>query len=376
MRVIIVNTLYYPYKIGGAEVSVQLLAEELVRKGHQVRVVCLHKENYKKIDNVNGVEVVYLPLKNIYWPFDDSRKSKIQRLMWHIIDSYNILMAKLISKEIDDFNPDVVHTNNIAGFSVAIWSVIKKKKKKLVHTTRDYYLFHPNSIMFSSDRNMDPSEKSVKVWSFGKKLASKNVDIYIGISDFIRKFHSENGFFSNATLDYIYNAVEKPEINEIESEVLRFGFIGRLTKDKGFDTYCQLVDRFKEKYPNASFYAAGRFVMSEEGKELESLANQKGIKLLGFIPSSQFLSQIDVVVLPIKWREPFGRVVLESVLAKKIVLTNAVGGISELETLFPTIYFMENLDTVNLSEKNVEVRNSEMFNCDEVTNKYIEIYRA
>ncbi|WP_041417558.1 glycosyltransferase [Serratia plymuthica] len=129
MRVIIVNTLYYPYKIGGAEVSVQLLAEELVRKGHQVRVVCLHKENYKKIDNVNGVEVVYLPLKNIYWPFDDSRKSKIQRLMWHIIDSYNILMAKLISKEIDDFNPDVVHTNNIAGFSVAIWSVIKKKKR-------------------------------------------------------------------------------------------------------------------------------------------------------------------------------------------------------------------------------------------------------
>ena len=65
----IVNTLYYPYQIGGAEVSVQLLAEELVRKGHQVRVVCIHKENNKKIANINDVEVVYLPLKNIYWPF-------------------------------------------------------------------------------------------------------------------------------------------------------------------------------------------------------------------------------------------------------------------------------------------------------------------
>lgn len=48
MRVLIVNTLYYPYKIGGAEVSVQLLAEELTRKGHQVRVVCLHHEKEKK----------------------------------------------------------------------------------------------------------------------------------------------------------------------------------------------------------------------------------------------------------------------------------------------------------------------------------------
>ncbi|CAI2410780.1 lipopolysaccharide 1,2-N-acetylglucosaminetransferase [Serratia proteamaculans] len=375
MRVMIVNTLYYPYKIGGAEVSVQLLAEELVRKGHQVRVICLHSENKKKKDHVNGVDVIYVPLKNIYWPFGDDTKGKIKRLLWHIIDSYNIFMASSLSKEIDDFNPDVVHTNNIAGFSAAIWRAIKKKNKKLVHTTRDYYLFHPNSTMFSQDKNMDPEEYSVKFWSFGKKLASRYVDTYIGISDFIRNFHIENGFFTNATSDYIYNAVEKTPVEEIKSTELRFGFIGRLTRDKGFDIYCQLVDRFREQHPNAIFYAAGRFIKSEEGEVLEALANKKGINLLGFIPSDKFLSLVDVVVLPIKWREPFGRVVLESVLANKIVLTNAVGGVSELEKLFPTIVFIEDLNAVRFREKGNVIINGDMFTCSEITNKYIEAYK-
>ncbi|CAI0794187.1 glycosyltransferase family 4 protein [Serratia proteamaculans] len=375
MRVIIVNTLYYPYKVGGAEVSVQLLAEELVRKGHQVRVVCLHRENDRKKDNINGVDVVYLPLKNIYWPFCDDVRSKVKRLLWHAIDSYNIFMASSLSREIDEFNPDVVHTNNISGFSVSIWNAIKKRNKKLIHTTRDYYLFHPNSTMFSQDKNMDPDEGRIKFWSFGKKLASRKVDTYIGISDFIRKFHVENGFFVNATSDYIYNAVEKIPVKDIKSTELRFGFIGRLTRDKGFDTYCQLVDRFREKYPNAIFYAAGRFIKSEDGDVLEKLANQKGILLLGFIPSNQFLSLVDVVVLPIKWREPFGRVVIESVLANKIVLTNAVGGVSELEKLFPTIVFIEDLNAVSFCEKNNVVINGEIFNCSEIANKYIEVYR-
>lgn len=44
MKIMIFNTLYFPYRIGGAEVSVQILAEELVNQGHSVRVVSLTEE--------------------------------------------------------------------------------------------------------------------------------------------------------------------------------------------------------------------------------------------------------------------------------------------------------------------------------------------
>lgn len=374
MRVLIVNTLYYPYKIGGAEVSVQLLAEELTRKGHQVRVVCLHNEKEKKTDIINGVEVIYLPLKNIYWPFSDVQEGKIKRLFWHIIDNYNILMANELSKEIDEFKPDVVHTNNIAGFSVAIWAEVKKRKIKLVHTSRDYYLFHPNSIMFSKNKNMEPEETSVKFWSFVKKIASKRVDKYIGISNYIRKFHMENGFFTKASTNYIYNAVEKLPVAVNCSDSLRFGFIGRLTKDKGFDIYCRLAEKLRLRYPNATFCAAGRFNPKDE-KELQELAIASNIELHGFIPVNEFLAIVDIVVLPLKWREPFGRVVIESVMANKTVLTNSVGGISELKELFSKIYFLEKLDEVDLSEIEPNNNNGELFTYSETASRYLNEYK-
>ncbi len=36
MKILIINNLYYPYKVGGAEVSVQILAEELKNQGHMI----------------------------------------------------------------------------------------------------------------------------------------------------------------------------------------------------------------------------------------------------------------------------------------------------------------------------------------------------
>lgn len=244
MKILIVNTIYSPFKVGGAEVSVQLLAEELVIKGHSVRVVTLHNEK-REVSNINGVSVCYLPLKNIYWPFDASagKKNFLQKTLWHVIDNYNPVMAKSFSKELDDFKPDVVHTNNICGFSVAIWKAVRKRGIKLAHTSRDYYLLHPSSTLYAGNKNIATSALSVKVWSFLKRMASKNVDAYVGISDFIKTFHIENNFFTTSQANFIYNAVNKPKYDVKESKVTRFGFIGRLTKDKGFDDYCALASR-------------------------------------------------------------------------------------------------------------------------------------
>jgi len=40
VKIAIINTLYYPNVVGGAERSVQFLAEGLVKKGHEVVVIC------------------------------------------------------------------------------------------------------------------------------------------------------------------------------------------------------------------------------------------------------------------------------------------------------------------------------------------------
>ncbi|BEN43959.1 glycosyltransferase [Serratia sp. SRS-8-S-2018] len=374
MKILIVNTIYAPFKVGGAEVSVQLLAEELVKNGHSVLVVTLHDKANKEKATINGVNVHYLPLKNIYWPFsnDGEKRKKWEKIAWHIIDNYNFKMARLFSEELDSFKPDIVHTNNICGFSVSIWKEIKKRDIKLIHTSRDYYLFHPSSTLYSRNKNINVNALSVKLWSFFKRSASHRVDTYVGISDFIKTFHINNGFFKRDSAFYIYNAVNRPDYQSDKGNKTRFGFIGRLTRDKGFDDYCE----FASNNPDAVYYAAGRFPSGKEGDELKRLAEKSNIKLMGFISIDEFFSQVDVAFLPVKWREPFGRVVVECVFANKIVLTNAVGGISELAMLLPNIYFIDKGKDVIAGCAVNEVTNEQltMFSQDKITLEYLSVY--
>ncbi|BEM86423.1 hypothetical protein SME46J_08930 [Serratia marcescens] len=188
MRVLIINTLYTPNFVGGAERSVQLLSEELVKNGDDVRVVTLHKSATREFSTINGVEVVYLPLRNIYWPFDNLRRGYLERLVWHFIDNYNPMMKALILSEILLFTPDIVHTNNLCGFSVAVWDAADKCGVKIIHTARDYYLFHPNSTLYKKGRNTNEHSISVLIFSLLKKLKSRKVSFFVGISDYIRKF--------------------------------------------------------------------------------------------------------------------------------------------------------------------------------------------
>lgn len=66
----------------------------------------------------------------------------------------------MVSVQIAQFKPDIVHTNNICGFSVSAWDAVKKSEGCL-YILRDYYLFHPNSTLFKSGKVMSPSSLSV-----------------------------------------------------------------------------------------------------------------------------------------------------------------------------------------------------------------------
>lgn len=379
MRIMIFNTLYYPFRIGGAEVSVQILAEELVRQGNDVRVITLHDKKEREEILLNGVEVVYLPLKNVYWPFSNNKKSPFKKLLWHTLDNYNYLMYKKSLLEIDKYQPDVVHTNNLAGFSVAVWHAVKKSGVKLVHSSRDYYLFHPNCTLFKSGENMDVGEKSVFLWSWLKKKISNNVDSYVGISKYISNVHAQNGFFSNSKKQFIYNPVEKIK-SFTNEEVITVGFIGRLTLEKGFDEFCRIAAFYKNN-DKFKFVAAGEYVNNGSRDLLEKLASDSNVQIKGYMPLKEFLNMVKVVILPIKWNEPFGRTAVECALSEKIVFTNSVGAMTELSDIMSNIVLISNGE-VNILDKVEEMipvqlhQNIEInFAPRKIANDYLSVYR-
>ena len=48
MKICLINSLYDPDNRGGAEIVVKLLANELVRQGHQVEIVTTQSERSKR----------------------------------------------------------------------------------------------------------------------------------------------------------------------------------------------------------------------------------------------------------------------------------------------------------------------------------------
>ncbi|WP_263064939.1 glycosyltransferase family 4 protein [Dickeya dadantii] len=377
MKIMIINTLYHPYKVGGAEVSVRLLAETLVQRGHQVQVLCLTPDPQRSEQVINGVSVCYLPLANSYWPFDGQKRSSSQKIRWHLKDYYNRDMRIAVMQEIKAFSPDIVHTNNIAGFSVSVWSAAKACGVKILHTSRDYYLFHPNATLFSAGQNQDPDAAGIRLMSAMKKRFSRLVDGYVGISQFICEMHREAGFFPNAHHAFIYNTV--PAVDDVgqhepfEDDVRRIGFIGKFSPEKGFDDFCALARHYRSR-AGYVFYAAGRIT---QDNPLVEEARQSGVILLGFVSLEDFMRRVDVVVLPIKWHEPFGRVVVESIFHGKVVLTNRMGGVGELAALLPNIYFMEETSVDEEVERHAEPLCPDMlahFTPERVAQEYEQAY--
>ncbi|RJT35163.1 glycosyltransferase family 4 protein [Rahnella woolbedingensis] len=378
MKIMIFNTLYFPYRIGGAEVSVQLLAEELALQGHIVRVVSLTEGGQREVTMLNGVELIKLPLSNIYWPFSNENKSFLKKAIWHLFDYLNVKMYFKALREIKAFSPDIVHTNNISGFSVLLWKAVKKCNVRLIHTSRDYYLFHPNSTLFSHGQTMSSKDKSIVFWSAIKRVYSRNVDEYVGISQFIQKQHYDSDFFKKSGHHVIYNAVSKIDSGKVK-DIKRIGFIGRLSIEKGFDVFCNIAGENKIKY---SFIAAGNFINNEEQQSLIGLANKSDVTVKGFMKLDDFLNQVDAVVLPIKWNEPFGRTVVECVLADKLVLTNPVGAMTELSMLLPNIIITDNIERdfadkmVTAEIKAIDSSLIERFKPREIADQYLCVYNG
>ena len=120
MKVLLVNSLYAPDETGGAERAVRVLAEELLRRGVDVTGACLSSQGRLTRDTVNGVPVVRLPLANIYFPFRrEAAHPTWQRLLWHLIDDWNPLMARRLGQVMDEIQPDVVNLHNLAGLSAS-----------------------------------------------------------------------------------------------------------------------------------------------------------------------------------------------------------------------------------------------------------------
>jgi len=382
MKIAIINTLYAPNKVGGAEKSVQTLAENFSDLGNEVIVICLGKEdaNYK----LNGVIIHAVKIKNDFWPFEINNKNSFHKLIWHLKDASNNKYNDFLHHLFLDYKPDVLLTNNISGFSTKVWRIASNLNIKIVHTLRDYYLQCPKSTKFKNGLNCSNLCNDCNFLSIPKKKDSSKVNYLIGISNYILSDHIDKGYFKGVQNEVIFNGFEtqKKSINSREVTNV-FGFIGQVNKTKGIELILESFSNLSES--SWKLLIAGT-VDEKYLKHLNKINNSIQIEYLGYVDSSKFFEMIDVLIVPSLWNEPFGRVVIESILHSKPVIASNVGGIpellinnkqfvfrpkvKELRTLIQKIILNSNF----LDEFKFEKTYLEKFNIKNTVQQYLEIF--
>lgn len=335
MRILLVNKFIFPK--GGAETYTFDVGKMLEEHGHKVQYFGLENEK-NTVGNRIGSYVTNMD-------FSQGIKANLNA-PFRII--YSREARKKIRAVLDDFQPDVVHLNNIQYhltpsiiLEINKWRKETKKECKIVYTTHDYQLVCPSHGMF--DVNMKPCElcldghyihcfqtKCLKnsraksllgtldgyMWKYSK--AYSYVDAYICCSYFLKSKLDTQKRFRDKTIGLHNFKKEMPRLDNIQKKgyVLEFG---HLSRDKGTDTLLEVA----KKMPNTEFVFIGY------GPSVDKMKDIPNVKYLGFKTGEELyriIAEAAISVCPSEWYENCPYSVMESVLLDTPVVGSKMGG--------------------------------------------------
>ncbi|MBB3108567.1 glycosyltransferase involved in cell wall biosynthesis [Paenibacillus phyllosphaerae] len=314
-NIVIGHSLYPPHILGGAEISTKILAE-CMSKHLKVNVLTVGDQRDAIVrETQNEVSIVRLPAKNIFWYGDKDKQSNFNIRRWHVQDIYANYYYKQIRNELERINPTLIHTQKIAGFSLAVWKAAHDLKIPIVHTLRDYSLLYP------------------RYYRLPAIYFTKYVNAVIGLSQYTLDEHLASKMFTNSAKYVVPNAIKgiaTPKNKVRHGEPLIVGYFGRLAEDKGVSFLIEAIKGLPDTIvKELRIYGEGPF-----GEQL--IKEAIGDKRIIFAGKKKELevqiamADVDITVVPSKWNEPFGRVIIESYEVGTPVIASNIGGIPEV----------------------------------------------
>lgn len=338
MKILMVNKFLYPK--GGAETYVFKLGKTLEAHGHQVQYFGLEDER-----NIVG------NMANAYVSSIDFQQGVWKNLSAPFRIIYSVEARKKIRCVLEDFQPDVVHLNNIQ-FHLTPSIILEThkyrtqtgRKVKIVYTAHDYQLICPSHGLFDSQLNICEKclggnymhcvqtkcmkasfAKSVLatadayLWKWNK--AYSYIDTIVCCSRFMKSKLDTQKRFAGKTIA-LHNFVDAVFAKDEEKEgyVLEFG---HLSKDKGTNTVLEVAKRMPET----------QFVFAGYGEAEQAIRQTSNAEFVGFKKGeelSQLISKAAVCLCPSEMYENCPFSVIESQMYLTPVIGARIGGIPEL----------------------------------------------
>ncbi|MDO4731263.1 MAG: glycosyltransferase family 4 protein [Clostridia bacterium] len=363
--------------IGGVEMYVQKISNQLVKCGVEVTIVTSKMKNtpsYELTDN--GIEIYRMPslqLMNTRLPVLKPCKETSQ-----------------IEKKLQQKNFDLVMINT-RFYPLSLFAAKFAKKNNIKSIIVEHgtdYLTVNNPIF---DRIIKIYEKSIT-----SKIKNYCSDFY-GVSNACCDWLKTFGISAKGT---IYNCIDTENINSLDScvdyrhkfnipkDALVVSFVGRAVEEKGVLQLVEAVKKINQSKPSLYLLMAGSGPLD---KELSSLQDDY-IKYLGSLAFSDVIalfSVCDIFCLPSR-SEGFPTVVLEASYKNCYIITTDKGGAKELiinddygtvikdnnsDTIMTALLdLVNNQDKIKKAAKLANTRLNENFTSEKVCENFINTF--
>ncbi len=336
MRIAFVNTLYPPHGSSGAEVTLRFLARKLSERGHACSIITLTPEPREDAGEIDDIAVCYLPLANVYWPHQGHRPAML-RPIFQALDAFNPVMQRRLAGALTRLRPDVVNAHNLQGFSVSAWQAASRLGIPLVQTLHDYYTACPRSAMWRPGRgNCARQCSECRLFSVPRRRLSRLPAAVTCVSHRVFDRIAATGMFAGAQTGRQPVRIIRGNNPDEEPPALppprrdgpwRFGSVGRLDPAKGLEN---LIDAMAGLPPGSATLAIAGTGPEEYAGTLRARAGgTPGIEFCGHVAPASFFHEIDTLVIPSIWEDPFPRVFHEAMAYGVPSIVSPLGGLPE-----------------------------------------------
>lgn len=333
-------TSYY-YRRGGAEAVMLDQNELLASRGWEIVPFAMHyPENLES--EYDGYFVEEIDFASDYPPLQKARKA--------VKSVYSLEARRAIGRLVDDTRPDVVHAHNVYHhLTPAIFGAVQARSVPVVMTVHDLKIGCPSKLMLAPDGVCERC-KGGRTWnavvqkchkdsrllsgivaletSLHRLLGSysRNVDRFVLPSRFHRDKLVEWGLPAERAR-YLPNAIDVSSLMPDYRPGDRFVFVGRLSPEKGLDTFVRAVAA-----AGVPATLVGTGPQEAELGQL-ALALDADVEFVGYRTGDDLFDLVRgarALVLPSECYENAPVVILEAYGVGTPVIGSDLGGIPEL----------------------------------------------
>ncbi|MGX6442753.1 glycosyltransferase family 4 protein [Neobacillus sp. K501] len=314
LKILMLCWEYPPNVVGGLSRHVFGLSVQLAEMGHEIHVLTAGNGSIPSFEIIKGVKVHrVLPLN-----YDDDF------LTW--IAGLNLAFAFKVEKLAEEVTFDIIHAHDwlVGSSAIILKEFLGIPLLTTIHATERG---RHNGIHTEIQRFIDDKEK---------RLIAES-DHLIVCSDFMREQLLRVFQVTAEKIAVIANGIEQID-STVEPEELfpnlknkKYVFsVGRMVKEKGFETLIEAAKIVKETEIDISFIIAGKGPMLERYRKIvtdEELDHY--IAFIGYVTElerNSLLASCEMAVFPSLY-EPFGIVALEAMILGRPTIVSNIGGL-------------------------------------------------